>query len=176
MNFERPQSEPELEVVLQAAYGLVLKSQDADALALCDWLIEEPGTMMAGHRQRSAVLEYMGHLQNAISDLEFVTSQGSQEPADFHALGILYFKSLDMVKAETAFTQALHLSDAAGNSYYENSCRIFRAEARLKLKNCKEALTDAKELPGRYSTYLPGIGMRSKEQIIAEAHHLNLGD
>lgn len=169
MNFERPQSEEELEIILRTAYGLALKNQGPDALALCDWLIDAEETAISGHRQRAAVLEYMGNWQGAISDLELVIAGGSREPADLHAIGILYFKSGEMKQAEKAFTSALELGEAARNSHYNNSCHIFRAEVRLKRTHYKEALADARELPNRYSTHIPGTGMRSKEQISAEA-------
>lgn len=169
MNFERPTSDQELEAILRAAYGLALKNQSDKALALCDWLIEAQETSMSGHRQRAAVLEYIGNIQDAICDLEFVTSAGSREPADFHALGILYFNLGEMARAELAFTGALELGRAACNTYYKSSSHLFRAEARLKCADYKEALADVRELPDQYSTYMPGVGMRSKEQIAVDA-------
>jgi tetratricopeptide (TPR) repeat protein len=169
MNFERPQSEQELESILRTAYELILESRGDEALAVCNWLIAEQKTATAGYRQRAAVLEYMGNVPDAISDLEHVISRDSREPADFHALGILYFKSGEMARAEAAFTSSLALGKAARNTYYKNSCHIFRAEVRLTMRDFKEALVDAQILPDLYSTNLPGIGMRSKEQIIADA-------
>jgi tetratricopeptide (TPR) repeat protein len=169
MNFEPPQSEQELEFILRTAYEFVLKSRSDEALAICNWLIEEQKTATAGYRQRAVVLEYMGNVPDAISDLEHVVSRDSREPADFHALGILYFKLGEMAQAEAAFTSSLALGKAARSGYYKNSCHIFRAEVRLKLKDYKEALVDAQTLPDLYSTQLPGIGMRSKEKIIADA-------
>ncbi|NVM75250.1 tetratricopeptide (TPR) repeat protein [Duganella sp. SG902] len=169
MKFERPQSDHELEVILRAAYDLALKSQSTEALALCSWLIEESTTSVAGHRQRAAVFEYQGNVSDAISDMEFVTSHDPGEPADFHALGILYFKLGGMAKAEAAFTASLELSKAVRNTHYKNSCHLFRAAARLKLTHYQEALADAQALPDQYSTHMPGVGMRSKEHIVVEA-------
>jgi len=169
MNFKRPRSDRELEAILDAAYGLALNNQNDQALALCDWLIEAQETAIPGHRQRAAVLEYMGKLQDARSELEFVISAGSQEPADFHALGILHFKLGELGPAELAFTSALELGHVARNTYYKNSCHLFRAEARLRRADYQAALADARELPNQYATSLPGIGMRSKEQIAADA-------
>jgi len=169
MNFERPQSEQELESILRTAYELVLKNRSDEALAVCDWLIQEPRTVIPGHRQRAAVWEYIGSVPEAISDLERVIASDSREPADFHALGILYFQLGEMAQAEEAFTSSLALGKAARNTHYKNSCHIFRAEARLKLKDFKKALFDAQKLPDLYSAHLSGVGMRSKEEIIADA-------
>ena len=169
MNLERPQSEAELEAILRSAYGLALKNQGNQALALCDWLIEAQETLIPGRRQRAAVLEYLGKLSEAIIDLEFVVSRGSREPADLHALGILYFKSGEMVLADTAFTSSLKLGAAARNAHYKNSSQLFRAQARLTRMDYKEALADAQQLPDQYATYVPGLGMRSKEQISVDA-------
>lgn len=169
MNYERPQSEQELETILRTAYGLVLENRSDEALAVCSWLIEEPKTAIPGHRQRAAVFEYMGNVPDAIRDLEYVISCDSREPADFHALGILYFKLGEMAQAEAAFTSSLKLGKAACSMYYKNSCHLFRAEVRLKLGNYTEALEDAQALPDLYSTHMPGIGMCSKEQVLADA-------
>jgi tetratricopeptide (TPR) repeat protein len=169
MNFERPQTDAELEKILRVAYDFALKNQGAKALVLCAWLIEDERTSISGYRQRAAVFEYMGHIPEAISDLEFVISRGSQEPADFHALGILYFDAGHMTAADAAFTRSLEMGAVANNAYYKNSCHLFRAEARLKGMEYEEAFADAQVLPDRYSTHMPGMGMRSKEQIMADA-------
>ncbi|WP_343728927.1 hypothetical protein [Duganella sp.] len=100
--------------------------------------------------------------------MEFVTSHDADEPADFHALGILYFTLGEMAKAEAAFTTSLKLSNAVLNTHYKNSCHLFRAAARLKRAHYQEALADAQSLPDQYSTYMPGMGVRSKEHIIVE--------
>jgi tetratricopeptide (TPR) repeat protein len=169
MNFERPRSDQELEAILRSAYGLALNNQSEQALAVCDWLIEVQETSIPGRRQRAAVLEYMGNFQDAISDLELVTSKGTREPADFYALGILYFNLGEMARAEAAFTCALELGRASHFTYYKNSCHLFRGEARLRRADYTGALGDARELPDQYSTHMPGLGMRSKEQIAADA-------
>ena len=86
-----------------------------------------------------------------------------------HALGILYFKSGEMALADTAFTSSLKLGAAARNAHYKNSSRLFRAQARLTRMDYKEALADAQQLPDQYAIYVPGLGMRSKEQISVDA-------
>jgi hypothetical protein len=98
----------------------------------------------------------------------FVVSRGSQEPADLHALGILYFKSGEMALADTTFTSSPELGAAARNAH-KNSSRLFRAQARLTRMAYKEALADAQQLPDQYAAYMPGLGMRSKEQISSDA-------
>ncbi|MTV40049.1 hypothetical protein [Duganella radicis] len=146
MNFRRPRSDQELEAILHAAYGFALNNQNDQALAVCDWLIEAQETAISERRQRAAVLEYMGKLRDAISELEFVISAGSQEPADFHALGILHFNLGEMAQAEVAFTSALEFGRIARNKHYRNSSHLFRAEVRLRRADYKAALADAREL------------------------------
>jgi tetratricopeptide (TPR) repeat protein len=131
------------------------------------WLIEEQTTTTAGYRQRAAVREYLGDIDGAISDLELIIAQESKEPADFHAVGIRYCKVGQTSKAEAAFSDVLEQGRKARNAYYRNSSYLFRAELRWMRMDRAGAHNDAVQLPDGYSTYIPGAGMRSKEQILA---------
>lgn len=168
-NRMRPTSEAELEGILRAAYGMAIKGNYAAALELCNWIIEEPTTEIAGLRQRAAVLEHMNDIGAAITDLRVLTEKYPHEPADFHALGILMLGYGDTSQAVSAFSNAIKLGEKKKFAYYENSSYLFRAEAQLKLMLYKEALEDAQRLPPDYGTYITGSGMRTKEQILKDA-------
>ncbi len=169
-NFKKPSSESELEAVLKSAYGLACKSQYDQALAICDWIIEDSSTEVAGYRQHAAIKEHMSDIEGAILDLQAVISRFNREPADFHALGLLLLQSGATVDAIDVFSRAINLGEEADHHYYTNSSLLFRADAHLKRADFVEALKDIGHLPSGYQAYLPGSGMRSKEQIFAEAN------
>lgn len=169
MNFERPSSEEDLDAILRDAYNHACKRDYDDALAICNWLIEDKATEVAGYRQRAAVKEHMADVAGATLDLQNVVSRFAHEPGDFHALGILLLQSGATLEAIDAFGKAIHLGEAVGNRFYTNSSLLFRAEAYLKRTDFGEALADSAKLPGGYKTHIPGSGMRSKEEISSEA-------
>lgn len=169
MNCRRPSSEEDLDALLRTAYGHACKGNYDEALAICNWLIEDKSTELAGYRQRAAVKEHMADVIGATLDLQNVVSRCAREPADFHALGILLLQNGATSEAIDAFGQAVDLGLTENNNYYTNSSLLFRAEAFLKRAAFDEAIADADRLPAGYRTPIPGSGMRSKEQISAEA-------
>lgn len=169
MDLKRPSSESELKAIQKSAYGLACKSKYDEALAICNWLIEEKSTEVAGYRERAAVKEHMGDIEGAILDLQAAVSRFDKEPADFHALGLLLLQNGSTIDAIAAFSNAITLGENSGNHYYTNSSLIFRADAYLKRADYVEALADAEHLPLGYQAHISGSGMRSKEQISVEA-------
>jgi hypothetical protein len=89
-NEGRPKSEAELDRILGKAYGYATKHEYPQALKICDWLIQDHPTEIAGYRKRAAVREHMGDIDGAICDLQHVISSNSTEPADFYGLGLLH--------------------------------------------------------------------------------------
>lgn len=169
MDFTRPTSEEELDGFLRTAYGLACKGNYDQALAMCDWLIADKSTELAGYRQRAAVKEHMADVAGATIDLQHVIARFAHEPADFHALGSLQLQSGATLEAIDAFGQALAIGATENSHFYTNSSLLFRAEAFLKRADFKAAISEAAKLPVGYKTYVPGSGMRSKEGISAEA-------
>ena len=169
MEFNRPTSESELDVILKTVVRRVLDRKYPEALAICDWLIEDPATAVAGYRERSTVNELMGDAGGAIADLNKVIESGTVESADFHALGILLLKNGDTAAAIENFTRAIDHGAQHQLNYYTNSSLLFRAEAFLKLTDYENALKDASRLPESYEAHVAGQGMRSKEAILSEA-------
>lgn len=169
MNQNRPTSENELGTVLKSADDFASKFQYDEALNICNWLIEDPSTEVAGYRQRAAIKEQMKDLNGAIHDLQSATSRFDKEPSDFHSLGLLLLQNGATVLAIDAFGSAIALGEEANYHYYTNSSLLLRADAHLKRTNFAEALADVMRLPTGYQVYIPGSGMRTKEQISAEA-------
>jgi tetratricopeptide (TPR) repeat protein len=169
MEFHRPTSESELDALLKTVVIRVLERKYPEALAICDWLIEDPATAVAGSRERSTVQELMGEAGAAIADLNKVIESGTVEPADFHALGILPLKNGDTAAAVESFTCAIDYGAQRQFNYHTNSSLLFRAEAFLKLTDYENALKDASRLPESYEAHVAGQGMRSKKAIISEA-------
>lgn len=169
MNCARPSSEEDLEGFLRTAYGHACKGNYDEALAICNWLIEDESTEVAGYRERAAVKEHMADVAGATRDLQNVVSRFTHEPADLYALGILLLQSGATSEAIDAFGQAVEIGVTENNTYYTNASLLFRAEAFLKRADFDEAVADAARLPDGYRTHIPGSGMRSKEDISAEA-------
>lgn len=170
-NIARPKSEAELERLLKKAYDYACKSEYPKALELCDWLIQDKSTEMAGYRKRAAVREHMGDIDGAIADLQQIVSDNSKEPADFYGLGLLQLQRGLTAQAVASFTTAIEIGDKAGFEYYRQGSLLFRAEAYLKLCDFENAINDCSVLPAGYKTYMGSAGgMRSKEDILAEAN------
>lgn len=168
-NYAKPASEEELDSMLDAAYALARDGDYTQALALCEWLMQDDMAAIPGHRQRAAILAHQGNIQAAISDLEHVVRAVPYEPADFHALGILQLQCGETSAAGESFRKAVLADAAASSNYYTNSSLLLSAEAQLRLANYAAALANAGPLPDGYKVYIPGTGMRTKEDVIGEA-------
>jgi tetratricopeptide (TPR) repeat protein len=165
----RPKSEDELASILKTAYNYACSENYEKAIELCDWLMQDFSTEIAGRRERAAVKTRMGDIDGAIIDLQYVVKADGLEPADFHALGMLLLRHGSTVEAIERFDQAVKVGEAAGHHYYTNSSLLFRAEAKLRICDFDEALKDVSGLPDGYKAYFSGAGMRSKENIADEA-------
>jgi tetratricopeptide (TPR) repeat protein len=136
---------------------------------LCDWLIQEANTRVAGLRQRAGVLEHQGEIERAIEDLEAVVSAGVDEPADMHTLGMLYLQEQRDREAELVFAKGIQICVRENAPYYLNSCKLLRAEALLRTGRRDIALTELEALPDGYSAYVYGRGLRTKAALVDEA-------
>ncbi|MDQ1818150.1 hypothetical protein RBA41_33110 [Massilia sp. CCM 9210] len=165
----RPKSEDELESILKSAYDYARSENYEKAIELCDWLMQDSSTEIAGRRERAAVRSRMGDIDGAIIDLKYVIKTDGLEPADFYTLGILLLRNGSTIDAIEQFGDAVKTGDAAKNHYYKNSSLLFRAEAKLRVCDFEGALKDVSGLPDGYNTYFSGTGMRSKEDIAGEA-------
>jgi tetratricopeptide (TPR) repeat protein len=149
-----------------ASRGISSKIRDS---AVCNWLIEEASTEVAGYRERSGVKDRMDDLDGAILDLQAVTARFDQEPSDFYTLGKLLLHSGSTTEAILAFDKAVALGQDSGVHYYTNSTLLPRSDANFKQTRYAAALADALRLPPAYATYVPGAGMRTKEEVVTAA-------
>lgn len=170
MELQRPQSEEELDRLIQSSHSLASSGKYVEALALCSWLMDDAGTAIAGLRQRAAVKQQMKDVEGAISDLQSVIASFPYEPSDFYFLGILLLKRGSTGDAICAFGEAIKADAEAGSGYYTPGALLFRAEAYLKSSDYAQAIADASNLRAGFKTFIPGSGMRSKEQILDEAN------
>lgn len=166
---DRPATEDELAHILCIAADCTHREQYARALEICDWLMSEPITEIAGRRERAAVRAHMDDLGGAVADLELVVSADPVEPADLHTLGILLLQAGSTRQAIERFAEAVRIGDAAGSTYYRNSSLLFASEAKLRLGDFADAFADASQLPEQYRVHVDGTGMRSREDIMQEA-------
>lgn len=170
-NMNRPESDEELDRILKKTYDYACKSDYPKALEICEWLIYDKSTEMAGYRQRAAVREHMRDFDGAICDLQRVVSDSQIEPGDFYGLGLLQFRQGLTAQAIASFTKAIEIGSEAGFEYYTKGSLLFRAEAYLKLCDYENAIRDCSALPADYKTYMGGAsGMRSRENILDEAN------
>lgn len=172
----RPTSERELETLLKKAYGYAEKRQYEEALRICNWLIEEKSTLASGLRERAAVKEHMGAFEDAIKDLRDLISMNTDEPSDYHQLGVLLLVSGNIHEAIDYFSKAIELGERANFNYYTNSSLLHRAEAELRNGNWEKVNLDCQRLPAGYRVYLRGKGIRTREQIETEAKKGLLSD
>lgn len=107
--------------IQNSVHDLACKSRDEEAIALCDWLISEASTEVAGYRERSGVKDQMDDLDGAILDLEAVAARFDQQPRDFYTLGKLLLQSGATKEAVLAFDKAILLGEANDVHYYTNS-------------------------------------------------------
>jgi tetratricopeptide (TPR) repeat protein len=169
MVFDKPKSDEELASILTTAYNYACNRNYEKAVELCDWLMQDPATEIAGRRQRAAVRTHMGDIDGAIIDLKYILETVRVEPADFHALGILLLQNGSTIEAIERFSDAVKIGEAANNHYYTNSSLLFGAEAKLKVCDFDGAIRDVSGLPDGYRAYFSGTGMRTKDDIAGEA-------
>jgi tetratricopeptide (TPR) repeat protein len=166
---KRPTTEAALEAISRKAYGFAKKGQYEEAMLICEWLIGQPSTQVAGLRQRASVLEHWGKIELAIEDLEAILASGVEEPADMYQLGLLYLQVERDLEAEVVLGKATRVSLEEGSAYYLNSCRLLHAEALLRQRKGGEALAELAEVPRDFSVYVYGSGNRTQEAMTAEA-------
>ena len=166
----RPTSEAELTSVLRTAYGYAEKGQYEEAFRICEWLMQDSSSFIAGLRERASVKSHMNDLDGAIEDLRHLISMNSDEPSDYHQLGMLLLQLGHAREAILYFSKAIELEEAADVRYYTNSSLLHRADAELRIGNWENAKLDCQRLPTGYKAYLYGKGMRTREQIESEAH------
>ena len=165
----RPATEAELEAISRKAYEFAKKGQYDEALSICDWLIGESSTRVAGLRRRASVHEHRGEVEQAIEDLEAILAAGVEEPADMYQAGLLYLQVERDIDAEVVLGKAVRVSLNEGFAYYLNSCRLLHAEALLRQRKGSEALAELAEVPKDFSVYVYGRGNRSQMGMSAEA-------
>jgi hypothetical protein len=165
----RPTTEVELESLLRKAYSFAKGGDYTSAIALCDWLIDEPSTRVAGLRKRAAIHEHRDDIHHAIEDLEAVISVAADEAADMYSLGLLYLQSDRPDDAAVILGKGVQICLDEQFEYYLNPCRILRAEALLRLRKADAALSELRQLPPGYSTHIYARGDRTNEEMTAEA-------
>lgn len=203
---DRPAGAATLAATLHTVRALASQSRYADALCLCDWLIdgieagdvnevndagdvdavdavsevkevseqsEQSGaapTAADAWRQRAALRSQLHDRPGAVADMQAVTAMCDRRPADFHALGTLLLRGAATAPAIAAFDRAITLCEESGAADCLHAALLYRASAHLKLAHLAAALRDAMRLPPGYGGWVPGEGMRAKEELLSAAH------
>ena len=129
----------------------------------------QPSTAKAGYRKRAAVLEHKGEFGRAIQDLQHLIESGSDEPADFYALGQLQIQDRVFESAIDIVSRGIQICEVEGFDYYLNPLIVMRAFACLQLGDVRRTLEDARRLPDGYQSRFYGFGLKTKELLISEA-------
>lgn len=164
----RPTTKAELEGLLKQAFKLAKNGDHEKALELCNWLAEDAEAKVEAVRMRATVQELAGQFDEAIDDYEEVMA-AANEPADMHALGLLYLQKNLLNDAARVLKKGVQVCVDEQFDYYLNPCRILYAEALLRLHKAADALQQLEQLPSGYSSYVYGCGNRTKEVMVAEA-------
>jgi tetratricopeptide (TPR) repeat protein len=162
----RPANEDELSAILRRAYDFAKKDDYESGLALCDWLIEDASTRVAGLRKRAAIREHQEHIDEAVADLESVIQAVPNEPADSHAL--LYLQQQRYEQATAQLRKGIQQCEDESFGYYLNPCRILLGYSLIRQKEYKEARITLQKLPAGYSTYIYDLGSRTKEDLLQQ--------
>jgi hypothetical protein len=168
-SFVLPKSRTDLEGLISKLHGYCDQKDFPRALVLCQYMIIHDSTRMAGFRERAEVWQTMGEDELATHDLRQLMALGSVEPVDYYNLGIAELRNTEAKKAVAAFTKGIELGRVHQSSYYTQSCRFHRAAAFLRLSMPKEALEDCNEIEDGYKCFLPSEGMKTKEDLVAQA-------
>jgi tetratricopeptide (TPR) repeat protein len=169
MQLIRPKSEDDLDVILRSSKALASAGKFDEALAVCNWLIDDPETEVAGLRQRAALKQLSSDFDGSIQDLHRVVALFPHEPADFYTLGIQLLRIGATSDAIVALTNAIRADNEAASDYYTEGALFFRAVAHLKMCDYKEAISDISIVRSGFKTYVPNDGMRTREQVLDEA-------
>lgn len=172
----RPKSEDELSSILQEAYRYAIEERNEEALRICDWLMEDPATLVAGMRERATIRDHMNDFDGAIEDYRHLIAMNTDRPGDYYDLGMLLLRVENPAEAIGCFSKAIALGEAADFHFYTNSSLLHRAEAELRIGNWQSAKLDCQRLPAGYKEDVyDGLGMLTREEILSEVHELETG-
>jgi tetratricopeptide (TPR) repeat protein len=132
-------------------------------------MIIHDSTRLTGYRERAEVWQAMTEHDLALHDLQQIMTLGSVEPVDYYNLGIAELRNTEAKKAVAAFTKGIELGEMHKSSYYTQSCKFHRAAAFLRLGMPKKALEDCNEIEDGYRCFLPSDGVKTKEDLVAQA-------
>lgn len=162
----QPKTEIELERYLRAVAKLRDAREFEGALEACVQLMNDPVTLAAGLRARADIYAEMRQLESEVADREALVRLDTQEPNDYFEFGIALWRVGRLVDAIEAFARAIELGAQAGFHYYTNASRMHLAALLVKLGRYEEARRECCLIPDGYSSYLPGDGVTTKEQLL----------
>ncbi|MDJ0863507.1 MAG: hypothetical protein QNJ82_14865 [Gammaproteobacteria bacterium] len=168
-SFELPESQGDLDDLVQKIHAYSDRKEFSRALALCQHMIVHDSTRLAGYRERAEVWQDMSEHDLSLYDLKQLAASGSVEPVDYYNLGISLLRNTEAKEAVDAFTRGIELGAEHQSFYYTQSCRFHRAFALLRLGMPKEALEDCNEVEDGYKCFLPSEGLKTKEDLISQA-------
>ncbi|WP_416203153.1 hypothetical protein [Xanthomonas euvesicatoria] len=112
-----PETEGDLEEILQAAEKFKTTGDFQSALEVCQILLNEPATNLAGLRARADIYSDMREKELELADRESLANLGSEEPGDYYELGIGLWRSGRFPEAATAFSEAISLGNKEDFDY-----------------------------------------------------------
>ena len=166
MMLAQPKTEIELEQYLRAVAKLRDAREFEGALEACVQLVNDPVTLAAGLRARADIYADMRQRESEIADREALVQLGTQEPNDYFEFGIALWRVGRLLDAADAFARAIELGEQEVFHYYTNASRIHLAAVLVKLGRHEEARRECLLVPDGYSSYLPGDGVTTKEQLL----------
>ncbi len=158
-----------IELTIKKIASLVKKDDYETALNCCDELIADAPQAWIAYREKADILESLKRYNEALVVRETLIDIGSDEPSDYYDLCRLSLKLGKNNEAIHWADECIKLSNIHNNFYYHDASVFYKANALLNLKRYQEAIDASNTLENGYGTYLSGIGMRTKEDILKEA-------
>lgn len=134
----------------------------AEALALCEVILEQYPDSYEVYEARSEVHYRMGEYENAMSDLEYVIKLMPNEVSPIFRRGRWKLNRGDYEGAIADLSRIIE----SGSAYFLDSAYYFRAVALLCCGEYSEALSDSAHVP---DDFFIGPNMMSKSELIHKA-------
>jgi tetratricopeptide (TPR) repeat protein len=139
------------------------------ALEKNDEFISDYPSAWIGYREKADILEASGRFDEALSIRKHLVELSSEEPCDFYDFVRLSVNLGEYGYAIVIADKGIVLCEDNSEYYYYQALHFYKAYALVKSHKYKEAIQSCLKLEGDYGTYISGVGMVKRGEILDEA-------